>query len=178
MALFHFKRAALLATAVFIGLPATSMASDDSPQAPQAAEAALAVVPQVQTGAHRLLTTYMNYGTGQLAPTLVAGFNKVHQPIAVNCSANGGCTVGIESTVQIQPSGGNWALCAAVDGVFANPPCPYQGHLPDTSLYVTGSGRQLIKVAKGGHTVQLYVYVNNGGGTLNNWYVDYRIYTP
>lgn len=107
------------------------------------------------------------YGSGGTA--LNAGFNNVDAQQTWNCTYSSGCTITVSSMIQIQ-NGGDWAICAVVDGNYINPPCPYQGNLPDagTNGYVTGNGQQNYIVGQGSHTVQVQVYVTTAT-TLGNW---------
>lgn len=108
----------------------------------------------------------IQYGSGG---TLVSGFNNLDTQQTWNCTNSSGCTVVVSAMVQIQ-NGGDWAICAVVDGNYINPPCPYQGNLPDagTNGYVTGNGEQNWLVSQGSHTVQTQLYVTNPD-TLGNW---------
>jgi len=107
------------------------------------------------------------YGSGGNA--LSPGFNNVDTQQTWNCTYSEGCTITVSAMVQIQ-NGGDWAICAVVDGNYINPPCPYQGNLPDsgTNGYVTGNGQQNWVVGQGSHTVQVQVYVSTAT-TLANW---------
>jgi len=107
----------------------------------------------------------IQYGSG--GNTLSAGFNNVDAQQTWNCTYSSGCTITVGAMVQVG-NGGNWAICAVVDGNYINPPCPYQGSLPDTGSYVTGSSAQNYTVSQGSHTVQTQIYVTSST-TLGNW---------
>jgi hypothetical protein len=101
--------------------------------------------------------------------TLSAGFNNLDSLQRLNCKSS--CTILVSAMVQLSTAG-NWAICAVVDGKNINPPCPYQGSLPDTGSYVTGNSQQSWTVAAGSHTVQTQVFVTSANAfptTLGNW---------
>ena len=107
------------------------------------------------------------YGSG--GTTLNPGFNNVDATQTWNCTYSEGCTITVSSMIQIG-NGGDWAICAVVDGNYINPPCPYQGNLPDAGSngFVTGNGQQNWLVSQGSHTIQVQVYVTSAT-TLGNW---------
>jgi hypothetical protein len=109
----------------------------------------------------------IQYGSSGAA--LVAGFNNVDTPQTWNCKYSAGCTITVSAMIQLQ-NGGDWAICAVVDGNYINPPCPYQGNLPDpgTNGFVTGNSQQNWLVSQGSHTVQTQIYVSSAT-TLGNW---------
>ena len=115
----------------------------------------------------------IQYGSG--GTTLSPGFNNVDTQQTWNCKYSSGCTIGVSAMIQLA-NGGDWAICAVVDGNYINPPCPYQGNLPDagTNGYVTGNSEQNWLVSQGDHTVQTQVYVTNST-TLANWQTHQHI---
>ena len=161
------------ASALVLAVATFSAFADSASPTPSTAKsnAATAAV------AHKAPITYINSGSSG-GSALNPGFNNVDAATTINCPAAAGCTIGVRSMVQIAPPAGtNWAICPVVDGLSMSPPCPYQGLLPSTSSFVTGNGLSNFAVAKGPHTVQLQVYVDQTSG-LYNWEVDYTLYKP
>jgi len=109
----------------------------------------------------------IQYGSG--GNTLSGGFNNVDSPTTWDCTYSEGCTITTSAMIQIG-NGGDWAICAVVDGNYINPPCPYQGNLPDSGSngYVVGNSQQNYLVAEGSHTIQTQVYVSSST-SLENW---------
>ncbi|HTT85140.1 MAG TPA: hypothetical protein VMF67_16810 [Rhizomicrobium sp.] len=123
-------------------------------------------------GTIKLKGNIIQYGSG--GTTLNAGFNNLDTAQTWNCTGSTGCTIGVSAMVQLG-NGGNWAICAVVDGNYINPPCPYQGNLPDTGSYVTGNSQQSYTVSSGSHTVQTQVYVTSST-TLANWQTTQQLF--
>ena len=110
-----------------------------------------------------------------------SGFVALDNPLDFTCPSGGTCTVSAEENVQVRgtTSGNKWAICAAVDGSFmAEPDCPYLGIIPSDNSFLAGSFVQnTSNVAPGHHTLQTFVYTDNGGdrGVYN---ITYRLYRP
>lgn len=78
---------------------------------------------------------------------------------------------------QLEPQGGDWAICLKIDGVTAS--CQYQGVLGGPSGYVTGNARGVkTGVANGSHTVLTQLYVEGAGATYAYYQTDVRVYKP
>src|SRR5439155_20495485 len=109
----------------------------------------------------------IQYGSG--GNTLSPGFNNVDTQQTWDCTNSSGCTITTSAMIQIG-NGGDWAICAVVDGNYINPPCPYQGNLPDSGSngYVTGNSQQSYPVSTGSHTIQTHVYVTTST-SLAHW---------
>ena len=169
-----FRPASLsaLAGALSIAFASSAFAASGSPVA-----AATSGHSAAAATAHKIVSTFVNWGSSGGA-ALVPGFNNVDAATSINCANAAGCTITVTSMVQIAPPAGtNWAICPVVDGTYINPPCPFQGHLPNTSSFVTGNGLSNFQVATGAHTVQLQVYVDQASA-LYNWQVTYTVYKP
>ena len=109
---------------------------------------------------------------------LQAGFNLAFQTVET-CPTNG-CTFGFADMIQVGNSGtsGNrWAICGAVDGNFINPPCPFQGIVLGAGLYSVGNSLQNWHSGAGGHTLQLYVYVD-APALLANSEANFIVHIP
>ena len=129
---------------------------------------------------HVLINTVSDNGSSGGA-ALNPGFNTIDTTTVVcPATAKNGCTVGIESMIQVNGAtgaGNAWAICPAVDGTYMNPPCPFQSNVPFDGSWLVGNGRSSYPVAIGTHTVTMQVYVSASAG-LYNWEVDYRTYKP
>lgn len=167
----HTLRAYACATAAALFAPLT-IAGDGAPpganlQAPRAGV-------ETVTNPHKLLKTHIADGNGFGSALAAATFNVIDSR-TVTCGAT--CTIGIESMVQLNPGGGNWAICLRANGASLS--CQYQGHLPDTSTFVVGNARGVTNasLAAGSYVVTTEVFTNNAA-FLYGWQTDYRIYKP
>ena len=172
MTMFSIRRAMpAVVAALLLGSQASALANPASPV--PTGKQARPTIHSVSTS--KLKGTVLSNGSG--GSTLNAGFTTINS-VTVNCKLATGCIIGIESMVQVAPPAGTaWAICPSVDGVYASPPCPYQGTLPAVSSVVTGNGRSTYAVSTGTHTVNLDVYANQAS-TLYNWESDVSIYAP
>lgn len=166
---------AAVAAAVLLSTLAHA-ASPGAPQgAPRAAASAL-VEPMTTTGPKKLLNTWIQQGNGSNAPLTQFGFTTL-ETSTVNCNNAAGCTIGLESMAQLQPQGGDWAICLLVDGVSTS--CQYQGSLAASSGYVVGNARGVrAGVASGSHTVTTQLYAEGAGATYTYYQTDIRVYKP
>jgi hypothetical protein len=120
----------------------------------------------------KLLKTYVSTGTGG---ALAAGTFNFVESRTVDCPKATGCSIGQESMLQLNPGGGNWAICLSVNGAYTT--CQFQGHLPDTGSFVVGNARGFVSVPQGVHTVMTEVFVSLAS-TLAQWQTDHRVYAP
>ena len=143
--------------------------------APKAAPSA-AVEPATTSGPKKLLNTWIQQGNGSNAPLPQFAFTTL-ETSTVNCNNAAGCTIGLESMAQLQPQGGDWAICLLVDGVSTS--CQYQGSLAASSGYVVGNARGVrAGVASGNHTVTTQLYAEGAGATYTYYQTDIRVYKP
>jgi hypothetical protein len=92
---------------------------------------------------------------------LTGGFNLAFQTTE-SCPTNG-CAFVFQDMIQVgnsSSSSNRWAICGAVDGIFINPPCPFQGLVLGSGLFSVGNSLQTFHAAAGAHTLQLFVYVD------------------
>lgn len=94
----------------------------------------------------------------------------------VKCASVSGCIIRTEVMAQViaGSSGGQWQICALVDGNTASPGCPVQGIVP-TSNYVVGNIRTNAAVTTGTHTVAFEV-VMPSSGNIAAWEADYTVF--
>ena len=120
---------------------------------------------------------YINFGNTPGA-SIGAGYHNLDAPTSIKCSNAAGCTISVGATAQVAPpAGATWAICAAVDGAYIAPACPFMGVLPGGGSYVAGSERFHATITQGTHTVQSQVYIS-ATSLLGNWQVDYMLYKP
>ena len=108
--------------------------------------------------------------------TAIPAGTTVVDTVNVKCGPTAGCIIGIAVMAQViaDGSGGQWQICARVDGALAAPGCPVQGQVP-TSNYVVGNLRANMPVATGSHTVSFEV-VMPSNGNIAAWEGDYTVY--
>ncbi len=154
------------------GTAAAQPSSSPAPLSGPAAPPATVTTSTTETLQYSVIQ-YTGAGTA-LSP----GFNAVFQTV-VNCPAFG-CTFGFEDMIQVGLSGttGNrWAICGEVDGNFINPPCPFQGVVPEGLYETRNSLQSWVHVGAGAHTLTVLVYVD-AAATLGNCEAIYRVYAP
>lgn len=164
------------AFAALLAAGSTAALADPTGPLPSQAVAA-AAVPMATTGTLKLVNAVFNYAPSA-SVALVAGFNNIDTATSIKCANAAGCTIVSNATAQVNPPAGVlWAVCTQLDGVYMNPGCPYQGHLPDAGTYVTGSAQFSGTVAKGTHLLQTQVYVSSPS-VLGSYHVQYSVYKP
>jgi hypothetical protein len=131
------------------------------------------------SGVHSLAATYLS--TSIFNREVGPSYQPLDQAITIVCGNPAGCTIGVEQHVQVglstKPNNG-WAICTQVDGNYIETPgCAWQGYLPDDSFYVVGSWAQQTSVAVGKHTVQTYIYTDDGVQE-DDYSIVYRVYNP
>jgi hypothetical protein len=168
----RYSTAALAASAALALVSQAAMARDGSPLGANMQAETLGIATVANP--HKLKTTHTANANG-FGSALAAGAFNVIDSRNVNCADI--CTIGIESMVQINPAGGNWAICLRANGVYLT--CQYQGHLPDVSTFVVGNARGVTNasLAAGVYVVQTEVFTANAS-SLYGWQTDYRIYKP
>ena len=122
---------------------------------------------------------YIN--TGVLGTNIPAAtFTPVDAAITLTCPGiTGSCLLQADQWIQTglgSSTFNEFALCFYVDGVAVNG-CYYNGSTPADSSFVMGTASQGTSVPHGTHTVQTYVYSNNGA-LMNYYNFTYRIYKP
>ncbi len=124
--------------------------------------------------AHTLITSYFDSGDNGASGS---GYQAVDNAFNANCTSVVGCTIELDSWVDVGDSSGPlYGICLFVDGVQA-PNCPYIGSLPSDGSYVTGSGSQTVAVGPGTHALQTFVYTT-GSATIAFYHDNYHLYRP
>jgi hypothetical protein len=126
---------------------------------------------------HTLLTTYIDQGQPDVE--VGSGFVAIDNPVTIHCQSVSGCTIGAESWAEVGglTTADEWAICTEVDGEFAGI-CTFQGSLPTSGAFVTGSINNAVGVAVGTHTVQAFVYNTASGAELAQYNNTYHLYRP
>jgi hypothetical protein len=172
MSISHSSRSALFAAATLAATTQMALAAGASPELPPGKSMASSPISVLTHDPLKIITTYISAGNGG-GSALAAGVFNFVESRTVDCNKAGGCVVGQESMVQINPGGGNWAICLSVNASYTT--CQFQGHLPDTGTFVVGNARGTVVVPFGIHTVQTDVFTSNAG-TLAQWQTDHRLY--
>jgi hypothetical protein len=162
-----------LAALLLTGQPAAPAQNDP-------AGGASAPAPQAVTTSKHEKLSYTVIQSDSPGSGLTAGFNTVFQATLKCNNTTNGCTIVFETMVQVGDStttGNRWAICALVDGLFANPGCPYAGVVPSGDTFETRNALQNYHVAAGSHTAQVQVYVD-AAATFFEGQVQYSVYSP
>jgi hypothetical protein len=116
-----------------------------------------------------------NVGTEVPAGDVVA----IDTPQKFRCKEKAGCTILIGASVQVMSAtdGATWAIASYVDGEYVPNTGYFQGVINTADSYKIGNSRQYATVAPGNHTVSSAVYIS-GGGTMNQYQIDYEVTTP
>lgn len=127
---------------------------------------------------HALKKTYINSGFGT---TLAAAtFVPLDTPVGAVCPGlSGTCTLLVDAfaTSGVDPSGGNRALCVAVNGSIVGA-CPYSGRsATDGSFSMFANSEQAISIPFGTSTVQTLAF-SDTGASVYTFRVTYRVYKP
>jgi len=133
---------------------------------------------------HILQGTYFSVGNHFSAMAPPATYTPVDNPQTIQCPGSSGtCTIEADMWVETGNTSigtpNNFALCASVDGVFIeNGACYYSADTPNDASFVTGTRSDTRGgYAVGSHTVQTYIYTNNGT-PVQQYNVSYRVYKP
>ena len=126
---------------------------------------------------------------GSSSNTIPPGFVALDVPKTLTCprTPTTTCRVVVQQVAQLKSDvsdrGGasegynanRWALCTKVNGVFLSlPACPFLGKVP-YGYFVTGSASQHEIVPPGEHTVQTFIYTDNGA-TIGIYSIDYHMF--
>jgi hypothetical protein len=134
-------------------------------------------------GSHTLQSTYFSNGnrfSGMVAPATFVGVDSVQN---ITCPGTGTCSIEADMWVETGNidlgTPNNFAICAAVDGVFfENGTCYYTANTPSDFSFVTGTRSDTIGgISAGTHTVQTFIYSNNGTA-VQQYNISYRVYKP
>jgi hypothetical protein len=120
--------------------------------------------------------TVIDYG--DLGTTFGTGYTLVDQS-SIKCTK--ACTIVIDANEQVGDAGvaGNWfGVCPQVDGNFSEYGCPYAGEVPSDYSFIYARARQTFAVAKGTHTVQVYLYLSSASADSLSFDIQYQVYTP
>jgi hypothetical protein len=103
----------------------------------------------------------------------------IDTPQKFRCKDKAGCTVLIGASVQVVSAtdGATWTIVSSVDGDFVPNGGYFLGVINVADGYKVGNSRQYATVAPGNHTISSAVYIS-GGGTLNQYQIDYEVTTP
>jgi hypothetical protein len=132
--------------------------------------------PAVSSGPEAMQYTVLQWQA--CCVNLAAGFNLAFQTVET-CPANG-CEFDFQDMIQVgnsSTSTNRWAICGAVDGVFINPPCPFQGIVLGSGLFNVGNSLQSFHAAAGAHTLQLFVFVD-AAALLANSEANFIVHIP
>jgi hypothetical protein len=163
----------LLASAAlaFAGTPGAPKGAPDA--SPFAAGAFAVTGPNT---AEVLSSTYDAVGNGLSTSLPQFAFTTVATN-SVKCNHAHGCSIGIETTAQMQTGGADWAICLLVDGASVS--CQYQGVQSGPSGFVVGNARGWASgVPQGFHTVETQLYTESASATYQYFQTDVRIYKP
>jgi hypothetical protein len=175
MSLQQCFKAGLLAAAAVASFSQAAVAAPGVPPGARMMSAAEGAGSTESYTERKVVKIYLNNGNGGGSALPAFVFTPIESG-TVNCTNAAGCHVGQDSMVQLSPSGGNWAICLAVDGVYST--CQYQGNLPDIGTFVVGNAKGFSgAVSQGLHTVRTDVYVE-AAGALYGWETDTRVYKP
>jgi hypothetical protein len=123
--------------------------------------------------------TYVNTGT-YAASIPAATFTAIDAPITVTCpGTTGTCLLQADQWIQTgagSTSANEFAICFYVDGVAVNG-CYYNGSTPADSTFVMGTVSQGKTVPHGNHTVQTFLY-SQQGAFMNFYNFTYKIFKP
>ena len=131
------------------------------------------VSPPQGIGPKKLQSSYLAGGVAPGAPLPQYVFTTIDSTTVTCAKAN--CTIGIETMGQIQPQGGDWAICLLVDGLYVS--CPYQGVQAGPTGFVVGNVRGLATgIAAGAHTVDTQFYAEGANAIYTVYQSDIRVY--
>jgi hypothetical protein len=115
---------------------------------------------------------------GNLATTFSPGYTLIDQN-TVKCAK--ACTIVIDANEEVGNAAatGNWfAVCPVVDGNFSAAGCPYTGEVLSDYGYIYARARQTFPVARGTHTVQVYLYLSSASADSDVFDTQYSVYSP
>jgi hypothetical protein len=166
-------------TFIAVSLLASSVGAVAAPSGAPKSAAPARTVGAVPMGANTkevLIATYSASGNG-LSTSLAQFVFTTVATSKVNCSNAQGCSIGLESTAQMQTGGADWVICLLLDGETVS--CQYQGVQSGPSGFVVGNTRGWASgVAQGSHTVATQLYSESLSGTYSYYQTDVRVYKP
>jgi hypothetical protein len=115
---------------------------------------------------------------GNLGTTFSTSYTLIDQN-TVKCAK--ACTIVIDANDEVGNAAatGNWfAVCPVVDGNFSAAGCPYAGEVPSDYSYIYARARQTFLVARGTHTVQVYLYLSSASADSDVFDIQYSVYSP
>jgi hypothetical protein len=123
---------------------------------------------------HVLKGTYINNGNYN-SSVAAAKFTPIDPALSVSCPGSSTCTIEADMWIQNVSDGGGNTVCLFVDGSESSG-CPYETS-GTSGIYDTISVSWPVTVEHGTHTVQTYVY-SNDGEFVGFYTTNYRVYTP
>jgi hypothetical protein len=164
-----------------------AQAESEEPNPPASASVSLSATAATLATNQVLQRNYLVHGT-QSGTFFPAGtFKGVDSPRKVECPGTSGkCTIAANMWVQTglsSTSPNNYAVCLFVDGVNVDSSnssngCHFTEDTPSTGSFVEGSElNQLSGVSPGLHTVQTFLFSNNGT-PVYNFNISYQVYKP
>jgi hypothetical protein len=140
---------------------------------PPGARPSREMAPPQGIGPKKLQKSWLAAGNGGGASLPQFAFTTV-DTTTVSCTVTN-CTIGVETMAQIQPKGGDWAICLLVDGSSVS--CQYQGLQGQTTGYAVGNARGVATgLAIGNHTVTTQLYAEGSGCVYAYYQTDSRVY--
>jgi hypothetical protein len=134
-----------------------------------------------------LQQNYLVHGTLSGTSFPAGQYTAVDSPQMVQCPGKSGtCTIAANIWVQTGDrfsTSNNYAVCLYVDGVSVDSSnisngCHYTENTPSDGTFVEGSElNQLSGVSIGSHTVQTFLYTNDGTAVYN-FNISYQVYKP
>jgi hypothetical protein len=171
----RFPAACASALAACVAAGAAWAGPAGSPPGSPAMHAGALVSPNASVK-ETLIGSYDAKGNGQTAPLPQYAYTTI-ATTTFKCTNSTGCSVVIESMDQIQPMGGDWAICLLVDGTSVS--CQYQGVQGGPSSYVVGNARGWAGgLAQGTHTVTTQLYVEGAGAAYVYFQTDVSVFKP
>ncbi len=122
----------------------------------------------------KLTGTVIDYG--YLGTTFGTGYTLIDQN-TIKCAK--ACTIVIDANEQVggaAATGNEFAICPFVDGNASTYGCPYAGEVPSDQSFIYARARQTFPVARGTHTVQVYLYLASASAESGNFDIQYSVY--
>jgi hypothetical protein len=124
---------------------------------------------------HVLKGTFINNGNYN-ANAAAGTFTPIDTALSVSCPGTSGtCTIEADMWIQNASDGGGNTVCLFVDGSESSG-CPYETS-GTSGIFETISASWPVTVEHGTHTVQTYVY-SNDGEFVGFYTTNYRVYKP
>jgi len=181
----------VLAAVLFATYPYLAQAQSEEPNPPPSAPVVAPASPTTATNTvatnQVLVQSNLVRGTksGSFSPAGI--FTAVDSPLRVPCPGTSGtCTIAAQMWVQTGLSStfpNNYAVCLFVDGINVDSSngangCHFTEDTPSTGSFIEGSElNQKSGVSRGLHTVQTFLFSNNGTPVFN-FNILYQVYKP